>query len=73
MDYTSLVAVISLFIVAPLIVFSFVYLSKRDRARLEELKLKKEMLALEVEKERAHTQLLEAENAKYDRMIEGKS
>jgi hypothetical protein len=54
-----------------MIVFGFIYLSKPDRLRLEELRIKKEMLELEVEKEKAHTSLLEAESAKYDRIIEG--
>jgi uncharacterized membrane protein YciS (DUF1049 family) len=72
MDPTAIFALFSVFFVAPTIVFGFIYLSKRSKLKLDELRLKKEILELEVEKERAHTRALEAESAKYDRMIESR-
>lgn len=72
MELVPIVSVLSLFVFAPAIVFSFIYFSKRNKFKLEELRYKKEMLELEIEKENAHIKMLEAENAKYDRLIEGK-
>jgi hypothetical protein len=68
--YIGIISVLGLFFVAPLIVFSFIYFSKRDKVKLDELRIKKEMLELEVEKERVKVELLEAENLKYDRIID---
>jgi hypothetical protein len=70
MEMIPIVAILSIFIVAPSIVFTFIYMTKRGRLRLEELRIKKEMLELEIEREQTRIALLEAENAKYDRLIE---
>lgn len=71
MELVPIVSVLSIFVFAPAIVFSFVYFSKRNKFKLEELRYKKEMLELEIEKERVHIRSLEVESAKYDRLIEG--
>lgn len=63
--------VFCVFIGAPLIVFGFLFLRRRGRDQLEALRIKKEMLELEVEKEKLHLAAMAEENAKYDRIIEG--
>jgi hypothetical protein len=40
------------------------------QGKLEELRIKKEMLELEIEKNESQVKLLEAENRKYDRIID---
>jgi hypothetical protein len=72
MDIVPIVSILSVFVIAPAIVFSFIYLTKQSRHRVEELRYRKEILELEIEKEEAHARLLEAENAKYDRLISDK-
>jgi hypothetical protein len=69
MEIVPIVSVISLFVIAPAIVFSFIYLSKKSKLRVEEMRYKRDMMALEVEKDRIHLQMIEAENLKYDRII----
>lgn len=64
-----IVSVVCLFILAPAIVFSFIYLSKKNKLRVEELRYKRDILALELERDRLKVQSLEAENAKHDRII----
>jgi predicted membrane protein len=63
--------VFCVFIAAPSIVFGFILLQKRGRNRLEELRLKKEMLMLEVEREKFRHATMIEENRKYDRIIDG--
>lgn len=67
----SALSVVCLFVAAPAIVFGFVLLNKRGKNQLEALRLRKEMLELEVEKERIHALGLAEENRKYDRIIAG--
>jgi len=69
MDYAAIISVLCVFIAAPAIVFGFILLSKRGKNRIEELKCKRDILALEVEKEKARAALLAEENRKYDRLI----
>jgi hypothetical protein len=71
MDYAGIIAILSSLIGIPVIVFGFVYLNSKNKRGVEMMRLKKEMLELEVEKEKARARLLEAENAKYDRIIDG--
>jgi hypothetical protein len=70
MDITAIISVICVFIGAPAIVFGFLLMGKRYKKEIEMMKYKKEMMELEIEKEHMHIKLLEAENAKYDRIIE---
>lgn len=71
MDYAGIIAILSSLIGIPVIVFGFVYLNSKNKRGVEMMRLKKEMLELEVEREKARARLLEAENAKYDRIIDG--
>jgi hypothetical protein len=73
MEVIPIVSVLCVFVAVPGIIFSFIYFSRKSKLRLEELKYKKEMLELEIEKEEAHIRLIEAENAKYDRLIADES
>jgi hypothetical protein len=69
----AVISVISLFIIAPIISFSFILLIKKNKKDIEIMKLKKEMMDIELQKERIHLQLLEEENRKYDRIIDDRS
>jgi hypothetical protein len=69
MDLIPIVSILSVFVAAPFIVFSFIYFMKKNKHRLEELRYRRDILELEIEKENARIRLLEAENAKYDRLI----
>lgn len=71
MDITGIVAVLSLFVGAPAIVFGFIYLSRKQRVDLELAQRKKEILELEVKKAELHLKELAEENRKYDRIIDG--
>jgi hypothetical protein len=71
MDPMGVLALLCIFIAAPLIVFGFVYLNKRSTNQVKALQLKKEMLELEVEKEELHMKALAEENRKYDRVLGG--
>jgi hypothetical protein len=70
MEIIPIVSILSIFVVAPAIVFSFIYLGKKNKLRVEEMRYKRDILALELEKDRLHIRSLEIENAKYDRIIE---
>jgi uncharacterized membrane protein len=72
MDIAGILAILCSLLGIPLIVFGFIYLNIRSKQGIEIMKIKKEMLALEIEKERLNVQKLEAENTKYDRIIDGK-
>jgi len=73
MDVTGIIAILSSLVGIPVIVFGFIYLNIRNKRALEVVKLQKEMLELEVEKERLKLDLLDEENAKYDRLIESRN
>jgi len=72
MDYAGVIAILSSLIGIPVIVFGFIYLNIKSKRSIEMMRIKKEMLELEIEKERINVRLLEAENIKYDRIINGK-
>ena len=72
MDYTGIFALLCVFIIAPTIVFSFIYFSNRGKLTPAELRIERDTLELEIEKEKAHTKAIEAESAKYDRIIESR-
>lgn len=69
MQIVPIVSILSIFVIAPAIVFTFIFMMKRSRLKAEELRYKRDIAALELEKDKMHLQLLEAENAKYDRLI----
>jgi hypothetical protein len=60
--WTGIIGMLSCFVVLPGIIFSFIYHSKKNKIELEKLKYQKELMELEVKK-------LEAENTKYDNII----
>jgi hypothetical protein len=68
-DYTGIVALVCVFIIAPTIVFGFILLGKRGKNKLEELRYRRDILALELEKDKSRIALLEAESRNYDRLI----
>ena len=72
MNWTAIISVLSVFIGAPLIVFGFIFLSRKSRRDIEMLKCKRDMLELELEKEEVRLKLIEAENRRYDRLIDDK-
>ncbi|HUX36835.1 MAG TPA: hypothetical protein VMV44_02915 [Rectinemataceae bacterium] len=59
-----------MFIGLPGVVFFFVRAIQRDKTEVDRLKARKDVLELEVRKEEAKAKALEAENRKYDRIIE---
>ena len=67
----GLMAAIGLFIVLPKYIFRFI--GDRDKHRrdteLKRLQYQKEILELEIEKQRNEIKLLEEENKKYDKII----
>ena len=71
MDAEGVVALLSIFVALPTIVFGFIYLGKRERNRMAELACRKEIAELELQKAQAQLRLLEAESRKMDRAIEG--
>ena len=70
MMYEGIVAIISIFVVAPSIVFGFILLGKRGRNQVELAKYRLRETELGVERERLRVEALREENRKLDRMIE---
>jgi cell division protein FtsB len=64
-----IIALLSVFIGLPAILFTFIYKSKKNKSDIEKLKYQKEILELEIEKENRHIKLLEEENKKLDKII----
>ncbi|MDR3276463.1 MAG: hypothetical protein LBT11_04525 [Treponema sp.] len=56
----------------PAIILSFAYKTGKDKRQreVEKLAIQKELMALEVEKEKAQLLRLEAENQHYDKLLE---
>jgi cell shape-determining protein MreC len=65
----EIIAVITSLAVAPAIVFSFIYFLKKGKREIEKMKYQKEILELEIEKEKIRLKSLEEENKKLDRII----
>jgi hypothetical protein len=70
-DVGGIVAVISTLVVVPSIVFLFIYKVSKNKHELKKMKYQKEILELEIEKQNNHIKLLEEENKKYDKIING--
>jgi hypothetical protein len=66
---TALVAIVSIFIAFPAILFGAINSSKKNKTKLLAMEHEREMLELEIEKEQVQLKLLEAENKKYDKLI----
>jgi len=71
MDIAGIIAILSSLLGIPLIVFGFIYLNLKGKRAIELLRLQKEILKLELEKDKVKISMLEAENIKYDREISG--
>jgi hypothetical protein len=71
MDITGIIAIISTLVVAPAIVFSFIYKVTKNKQEIKRLEYQKEILVLEIEKQNNQIKLLEEENKKYDKIING--
>jgi hypothetical protein len=69
MDVTGITAIISTLVIAPVIIFSFIYKVKKNKHDIEKLKYQKEILELEIVKQNNQIKLLEEENKKYDGII----
>ena len=69
----GLAAVVGIFIVIPKTLFRFIGEQGRHKREtdVEKLKYQKEILELELEKQRNEIKLLEEENRKYDNVING--
>jgi len=55
----------------PIVAIVLSYKQKSQNTKIKELELQKEILQLEIEKQNGNIRLLEEENKKYDRIIEG--
>jgi len=53
--------------------FGFILIMKKQKTDIEKLRIKKEMMELEIQKESLNLQFLVEENKKYDRIIESRS
>jgi hypothetical protein len=71
MDLTGIIAILSLFVGFPAIVFTFLHKNAKNKREIEKLKYQKEILELEIEKENKQIKLLEEENKKLDKIING--
>ena len=71
MDIAGIIAILSSLLGIPLIVFGFIFLNLKGKRSIELLRLQKEILKLELEKDKVKISMLEAENIKYDRVIRG--
>jgi hypothetical protein len=68
---TGSIAILSLFIGLPAIMFTFIHKNAKNKREkeIERLKYQKEILELEIEKENKQIKLLEEENKKLDKII----
>ncbi|MDR0718189.1 MAG: hypothetical protein LBF78_01035 [Treponema sp.] len=66
------IAILSVFVGLPVIVFTFIHKNTRNKREkeIEKLKYQKEILELEIEKENKQIKLLEEENKKLDKIID---
>ena len=69
MEITGIVAIISTLVIAPAILFSFIYKITKDKHELKKMQYQKEILELEVEKQNNQIKILEEENKKLDQII----
>ena len=72
MDIAGIVAILSTLIGIPVIVFGFVLLNLRSKRSIDKIRLQREILELELQKDQIKLKMLEAENIKYDRLIDNR-
>jgi hypothetical protein len=68
---TGSITILSLFVGLPGIALYFIYKSEKNKTEM--IKQQKELLEVEIEKEKIQLRLLEEENRKYDKIIEMQS
>jgi hypothetical protein len=69
---TGIIAIVAIFVILPKTVLSFIGKTGKHKREieLEKIKYQKEILELEVVKQNNRLRLLEAENKKYDKILE---
>ena len=67
---TGIIAILSIFVGLPAIIFAFNYKVKKNKHEIEKLKYQKEILELEIQKDAVKIQLLEQENKNLDKIID---
>jgi hypothetical protein len=65
----GILAILSIFVILPGIIFTFAYKNKKNKNELKKLEYEKEILQLEIEKDNLRLKLLEEENKKLDKII----
>jgi hypothetical protein len=74
MDFEGIIlgtiAILSIFIGVPSVIMFFIYKIIKGMKDKEKIKYQKEILELEIEKQRNQIKLLEEENRKYDNIID---
>jgi len=70
MSYDGIIAILSIFIGLPSIIFGFIYLNRKEKNRISILEYQRQISELELKREEAKIRLIEEENRKYDRIIE---
>jgi cell shape-determining protein MreC len=65
----AILAILSIFVGLPGIVFLFIYKVKKSKHETEKLKYQKEILEMEMQRDSIKIQLLEEENKKLDKII----
>jgi cell shape-determining protein MreC len=66
---TGITAVLAIFIGIPSVVTFFIYKITKSMKEKDKIKYQKEILELEIEKQKNQIKLLEEENKKYDNII----
>ena len=72
MEIIPIVGMLSLFVGLPGVVMFFAYKIKKDKNDVKRLQYKRDLSELELRKQEARIRELEAENSKYDRIIDSK-
>jgi hypothetical protein len=70
-DITGIIAIISTLVIAPAIIFGFIYKVSKNKQDIRKLQYQKEILELEIKKQNNQIKLFEEENRKYDKIING--
>ncbi|MDR2482053.1 MAG: hypothetical protein LBD08_00295 [Treponema sp.] len=71
MDITGIIAIVSALVIAPAIILPFIYKLIKSKHDIIKMQYQKEILELEADKQKDQIKLLEEENKKYDRIING--
>ncbi|MDR3276366.1 MAG: hypothetical protein LBT11_04010 [Treponema sp.] len=67
----AIVAIVSAVIILPGMGILYSHRKNKDKTEIRKLELQKEILELEIEKQARQINLLEKENEKYDKILEG--